>query len=101
MAFPQYVWRGCPTKAELEGCSEDKRNGFGVVFLWHKEDLVVREADERISSAVNANVVVTAGMHWDDIDEAGIAWVMENTRELVGMIIERIGTEMSGQAGGE
>jgi len=72
-----------------------------LCFLGHKEDLVVREADERISSAVNANVVVTAGMHWDDIGEAGIAWVMENTRELVGMIIERIGTEMSGQAGGE
>jgi gallate decarboxylase subunit D len=64
-------------------------------FLGHKEDLVVREAAERISSALNANVVVTAGIHWGDIDTAGITCVMENSRELVGMIIERIGKEVS------
>jgi hypothetical protein len=65
-------------------------------FLGHKDDVVAKEAAERISSAVNANVVVAAGIHWDDIDEGGITCVMENTRELVGMIIERIGTEISG-----
>jgi hypothetical protein len=58
-------------------------------FLGHKDDLVAKEAAERISSALNANVVVAAGIHWDDIDEAGISAVMENSRRLVGMIIEK------------
>jgi hypothetical protein len=62
-------------------------------FLGHKEDLIVKAAGERISSAINANVVVTAGIHWDDIDEAGITCMMENSRELVEIIIERIGNE--------
>ena len=70
-------------------------------FLGHKEDVVVKEAAERISSAINANVVVTAGIHWYEIDESGITCVMEKTRELVGLIIERIGTEISGQSDGE
>lgn len=64
-------------------------------FLGHKEDLLVKEAAERISSALNTNAVVTAGMHWDEIDQGGITLVMENSRELVGLIIERIGKEGS------
>jgi hypothetical protein len=61
----------------------------------HKDDLVAKEAAERISSALNTNVVVAAGIHWDNIDEAGITWVMENSRELVEMIIKRISKQES------
>jgi hypothetical protein len=64
-------------------------------YVGHKEDGIAKEAAERISSAVNAKVVVTAGIHWDNIDEAGIRRVMEGSRELVGMIIERIGKEVA------
>ena len=64
-------------------------------FLGHKEDLIAKEASERIASALNTNVVLTAGVHWDDIDEAGIACVMVNSRELVEMIIERISKKVS------
>ncbi len=59
-------------------------------FLGHKDDLVAKEAAERISSALNTNVVVAAGIHWDDIDEGGISAVIENSRRLVGMIIEKV-----------
>jgi hypothetical protein len=59
----------------------------------HKDDIVAKEAAERISSALNTNVTVTAGIHWDNIDEAGITCVMENSRELVEMIIERMSKE--------
>jgi hypothetical protein len=64
-------------------------------FLGHKDDQVAKEAAERMSSALNSNVVVAAGIHWDDLDEAGITCVMENSRELIEMIIERIGKEGS------
>jgi hypothetical protein len=59
----------------------------------HKDDIVAKEAAERISSALNTNVTVAAGIHWDNIDEAGITCVMENSRELVEMIIERMSKE--------
>jgi len=76
---------------------KDKTSATASVFcfLGHKEDLIAKEAAERIASALNTNVVATAGIHWDDIDEAGIACVMENSRELVEMIIERTSKEES------
>ena len=62
-------------------------------YVGHKDDVIAKEAAERISSALNTNVTVAAGIHWDDIDEAGITCVTENSRELVEMIIERMSKE--------
>ena len=56
----------------------------------HKDDIVAKEAAEKISSALNTNVTVTAGIHWDDIDEEGIKTIMANSQRLVNMIIEKI-----------
>ena len=59
----------------------------------HKDDIVAKEAAEKISSALNTNVTVTAGIHWDDIDEEGIKTIMANSQRLVNMIIEKITTK--------
>ena len=64
-------------------------------YLGHKDDLVAKEAAERISSALNTNVTVTAGVHWENIDEVGMKNIMENSRQLVQMIIERMSTKES------
>ena len=56
----------------------------------HKDDIVAKEAAEKVSAALNRNVTVTVGIHWDNIDEGGIKSVVENSRHLVVMIIERI-----------
>jgi hypothetical protein len=56
----------------------------------HKDDIIAKEAAERISSALNRNVTVAAGMHWEGINEEGIKVAITNSRELVEMIIERI-----------
>jgi len=82
-------------RPSLQGKGKISATASVFCFLGHKEDLVVKEAAERVSSALNANVVVTAGIHWDGIDTAGITCVMESNRELVEMIIERIGKERS------
>jgi len=58
-------------------------------------DIVAKEAAEKVSSALNTNVTVTAGIHWDDIDEEGIKAVIKNSRQLVTMIIEEITTQES------
>lgn len=62
-------------------------------YLGHKDDVVAKEAAERISSALNINTTVTAGIHWDNINDAGIKAVIENSRQLVRMIIEKIDTK--------
>jgi len=59
-------------------------------YVGHKEDGIAKEAAERLSAALNTNVTVTAGIHGDDIDEAGIRVVLEHSRQLVDMIIERV-----------
>jgi len=73
------------------------RSATASVFCYpgHKDDAVAKEAAEKISSALDTNITVTAGIHWDDIDEAGIKGVIENSRHLVEMIIERIATKKS------
>ena len=57
-----------------------------ITFLGHKEDSVVKEVGEALAAALGANVVVTAGMHWDDIDAAGIAAVNAGCKELIGLL---------------
>ena len=59
-------------------------------YLGHKDDIVAKQAAERISATLNKNVTITVGIHWDDIDEAGIKTIMANSQRLVNMIIEKI-----------
>lgn len=63
-------------------------------FLGHKEDVIVKEASERLAAALNANIVVTAGIHWDDIDPEGIRRIVENSQILISTIKERIAIAM-------
>jgi hypothetical protein len=62
-------------------------------YVGHKDDVIAKEAAESLSAALNSNVTVTVGIHWDAIDEAGIKKIMKNSRHLVKMIID----EMSGR----
>lgn len=82
-------------RPSLRDKSEISATASVFCYVGHKDDVIAKEAAERISSALNANVTVAAGIHWDDIDEAGITCVMENSRELVEMIIERMSKEES------
>ena len=71
------------------------RSATASVFCYpgHKDDIIAKEAAEKISSALNISVTVTAGMHWEGIDEAGIKDAIANSRHLVKMIIEEITTK--------
>lgn len=61
-----------------------------IAFSGHKEDLLAREAALALAAALGARVVVTAGMHWEGIDAAGIAAVQANLRELVRGLIREL-----------
>ena len=59
-------------------------------YVGHKEDGIAKEAAERLSAALNRNTTVTVGIHWDNIDEAGIRAVLEHSRRLVTMILDEM-----------
>ena len=59
-------------------------------FLGHKEDEPAKAASEILAAALNTNVVVTAGIHWDNISEQGIQKVIRNVQILVDLILEKI-----------
>jgi len=59
-------------------------------YLGHKEDMLVKPASEALASALKKKVVLTAGIHWDDIEKGSIERVKENCSLLVGMILEAL-----------
>jgi hypothetical protein len=64
-----------------------------ICLLGHKEDELAKAAGEILAAALNTIVVVTAGIHWDHLDEAGIQQVIRNSQILVEMILSRVREE--------
>ncbi|MCP4688995.1 MAG: hypothetical protein GY859_13155, partial [Desulfobacterales bacterium] len=50
-----------------------------ICFPAHKEDELAKAASEVLAAAIDARVVVTAGIHWDDISKEGIEKVIRNS----------------------
>jgi hypothetical protein len=59
-------------------------------FLGHKEDALANAAATAIASKLKARAVVTAGIHWDHLDAAGIQAVQLNSVALTEMIVQRL-----------
>ncbi len=55
----------------------------------HKEDDLAKMVAETLAAALNTSVVVTAGIHWDNIPQAGIGRVIANSKILVSLILEQ------------
>ncbi len=51
-------------------------------FLGHKDYVIAQRVAELLSSRLNKNVVVVAGIHIDGISKKGIAKVIENCDKL-------------------
>jgi hypothetical protein len=63
-----------------------------LTLLGHKEDTVVKIVSERLSSRLNRTVVVSAGIHWDHLDQSGIAEILDNCQilaEKIADVVER------------
>lgn len=68
-----------------------------LTYLGHKEDEIVKPVSEALAAALDRNVVVSAGIHWDNLDQAAIeiihARVVEITKNLVTKLAKQeIGT---------
>jgi hypothetical protein len=61
-----------------------------ICYLGHKEDELAKAAAEILAAAFNTNVVVTAGIHWDNISKEGIRSIQKNSEILVDSVVGKI-----------
>lgn len=59
-------------------------------YMGHKEDALAHAVATKIASRLNSPTVVTAGIHWDNLDEEGIQAVQANSVLLTEMIVQRL-----------
>jgi hypothetical protein len=59
-------------------------------FIGHKEDALVKKISERLASHLKRNVVVTAGLHWEDITSKEIKLIENLTEKMSGQILKKL-----------
>ncbi len=69
-----------------------------ICYLGHKDDNLAKEAAETLAAAFNTNVVVTAGIHWDDLSQEDIRRIKKNSEILLNSVLRRIRSEFGKMA---
>ena len=59
-------------------------------YVGHKEDDLAKAAAEILAATLKTNVVVAAGIHWDNLPPEGIQRVIQHSEILVDMILKKI-----------
>lgn len=79
----------------------DRISSTASVFclLGHKEDDLAKAVAEILAAALNTTVVVTAGIHWDNLDAEGISRVLQNGETLIQLILEKTASLSSNAKG--
>ncbi len=63
-----------------------------LCLLGHKEGDLAKALAEKLAATLNTNVVVTAGIHWDDLNPADIRKILKNAEILQEMILAELST---------
>jgi hypothetical protein len=61
-----------------------------LTLLGHKEDVTAKMVSEALAAALKQNVVVTAGIHWDNLKPEEINTLVQLTERLTRKIIEKV-----------
>jgi hypothetical protein len=80
-------------RPSLKDPSQTSATASTFCYPDHKEDLLTKEVSMALSSALGVNVVVVAGVHYDDIDKDGIEQVIQNSRTLTRLILASLASE--------
>jgi hypothetical protein len=59
-------------------------------YVGHKEDVVVKRVSELLASRLKTKVVVSAGIHWDDLTPREIDIIAKLTQKLSGQILKKL-----------
>ena len=97
-----YLWGGerphigavaaAQPRPSLSGDGSTSATASVLAFPGHKEDQVVKTVAEALSARLKSNVVVTAGLHWDNLPPDAIAEVMERCREIAKLLLSALAT---------
>ena len=66
-----------------------------ICLVGHKEDELVKAAAEILAATLKTQVVVTGGIHWDNLAPAAIQRIVQNSEILVDKILERCVVEFA------
>lgn len=98
-----YIWGGdaphigavalAQPRPSLADASRVSATASVLTRLGHKEDQAVRHAAIFLSSALNRNVLVSAGMHWNAITSDGIETVLANLDILLHQLSRKLAGE--------
>ncbi len=64
-----------------------------ICYLGHKEDELAKTAAETLAAALNNNVAVTAGIHWDNLSQEDIRRIKKNSEILLNSVLRKIRSE--------
>ena len=64
-----------------------------ICFPSHKDDDLAKTMSEILAATLETRVVVSAGIHWDNLSGEGIEQVIKNSRLLVELILEKISSD--------
>jgi hypothetical protein len=59
-------------------------------FIGHKEDTLVKGISEKLATELKRNVVVVAGIHWDDLTAQEIKIIEDLTQKLSDQILKKL-----------
>ena len=62
-------------------------------MVGHKEDELAKATAEIMAATLETQVVVTAGIHWDNLSQEAIQQIVHHSEILVDMILEHCMTE--------
>jgi hypothetical protein len=64
-----------------------------ICLLGHKEDELVKATAEILAATLETQVVVTAGIHWDNLSPEAIRQIIRHSEILVDTILARLVSE--------
>jgi hypothetical protein len=73
-------------RPSLKNSKKWSATSSNFTFMNHKEDLLVKE----IASQTQAHVVVTAGLHWDNLSPHEITFIERLTLKMGDLILKKL-----------
>jgi len=77
-------------RPSLKNAKRWSATSSNFTFLNHKEDLLVKKVSERIASRTQAHVVVTAGLHWDNLSLREITLIERLASKIGDLILKKL-----------
>jgi len=77
-------------RASLRDPKKWSATSSNFTFIGHKEDILVKGISEKLATELKRNVVVVAGIHWDDLTAQEIKIIEDLTQKMSDQILKKL-----------